>query len=211
MRLSRWTTQLFVATLPLLAGTAHAETYRLTLLGQAEHWPNCYWEHLNCTSGGPIYYPWKGLVEISVDASVDGTYTGTDLTSLTLTSNSGYFSFNQAQLAGEVMPTTVTLANQRVVAIDADLPTDLSDDGDFAVLDIIGLDVSYSDDGTHHYGWSSFNGTLTPIPEPVCASLMLGGLAMLSTLAARLRRKSVSRRTNSQHERRLSSQRSSQA
>lgn len=195
MRIPRWTAQLFLAALPLLAGTAHAETYRLALTGQAEHWPYCYWEGLpNCASGAPIFYDWKGLLEISVDASADGTYTGTDLISLTLTSNSGELSFNQAQLANPAVPNTVTLAHQRVVAINADLPTYLAGDGDFAVLGITGLDLSYTDDGTHHYGSTLFIGSLEPIPEPADALLMLGGLAMLSTLAAQRRRKSVSKR-----------------
>jgi hypothetical protein len=185
--------RLLAAALPWLAATAHAETYRLELTGQAEHWPYCYWEGLaDCTPGAPIFYDWKGLVAITLDASADGTFTGTDLTSFTLTSNAGDFSFDQAQLVG----TTVTLANQRVVAIDADLPTDLAD-GDFAELAITGLDVSYSDNGTHHYGWSLFMGTLAPVPEPVGASLMLGGLAMLSTLASQRRRERVSRRRES--------------
>lgn len=168
-----------------LAGPASAATYDLELDGQAQYFPLCYWDVPTCTSGQPppVYYDWRGQLELSFDPPSDPAGDPVPV-AIALRANGGSFSFSSEGSA--LLSSQVTIVDGRVTSIDAILPSPY---GDYLLIWFGGLDMQMEDPGSHHHGGTNFTGTLTAVPEPAGAPLMLAGIASLAGLAFWRRRR----------------------
>lgn len=183
---------LFMSSLVALATlacsvSANAATYLLRLDGVADHTPYCYWEpYFPCNGTTPVHVQseWTGLMTIVLDTSADGTFGGSDVTSMSLNANGGSFSF---PIADYGYFAEISVLDGRVTSMDAGIPLNLPDDN-FTVFGIRGLSAEFNDFGTHHYGSTYYAGTLTPIPEPDELALVVAGLLTLVARKVRNRR-----------------------
>jgi len=174
---SKFRATLLIGTLAAMCSAADANpaTYRLALKGVADHWAYCFWEGLDCTGILPVYSDWSGVLTINIDSSADGIFETPDINSMSLDANAGSFSYPISEFGYGV---TASVVNGRVASIDAPyLPVPLPD-GNVAEMWFGGLRVSFGDTGTHHYGPTTYLGTLTSVPEPDGLSLMACALAM---------------------------------
>ena len=165
-----------------LAGPVRAETtYRLAVTGQIDHTVDC-WESDPLCSGPPhVYSAWTGTVTIVVDSAADGTYQGPALESLAFVANIGSFSVTPF---ADDPAFSVTIVDGQVSSLDTlalvETPHDTS-----AFTHFGGLDAGYDATGGTHYGGTVATGTLSAIPEPAPAALLLVGLAAMAGLARR--------------------------
>ena len=161
-----------------LAGPALAQTtYRLAVTGEIDHTVDC-WETVPLCSGPPhAYTPWSGLVTVVVDTTADGTYSGADFETLTFDANIGSFAIVPNDVDASMQ---VTIAGGQVSALDAFVAVDTPHDT--SAFDFFhGLDASFDGTGGTHYGSTAATGTLSAIPEPATATLLLlGGFAGLA-------------------------------
>jgi hypothetical protein len=166
-----------------LAGNAAAATYELELNGQAQYFPLCFWDIPDCTGGSPppVYYDWRGTVELGIDPP--GPSGEPTPVSISLTANGGSFSYSKE--LGYLLSSGVTIVNGRVTSIDARLPSPYSDSYDLSFHD---LSVVIVDPGSHHHGGTTYTGTLTAVPEPGDLASMLAGLASIAGLGGLRRR-----------------------
>jgi len=163
------------------AGSARADaTYQLTLQGTDQrYYPPCR------VPGDPtppcnetVDLPWTGTLDIVIDTSADGVYSGTDVLSFDFRTSAGslvlpYFPGNG-----------VTVASGRVTSVD--LPFFPGGDGDYWFG---GLNATYSRNvDAPHTGADFATGQLTAVPEPGAASLMILALACIGAFATRSRR-----------------------
>lgn len=170
-----------VLTLGLAAPAFAQTTYRLVLDGEIDHLLNCWETTPQCSGPRDVQYAWGGILTVVVDSATDGTYTGPDLESVRMVGNVGSF------LLASQQPDpfyTVTVTDGQVSSLQLhpfiDTLADVSAWDDFS-----GLSVIYYGSGGHHYGGTSGTATLSPIPEPAPAALLLAGLAMGAALRRR--------------------------
>jgi len=165
---------------PVCAGDT---TYWLDLRGRLDHSVNC-WETRPLCSGPPfIDMDWRGRVTVVVDSPADGRYGDTDIVSLHLDANAGSF---DAPRGFDFDGNWVTVTDGQVSGIwFPGFPVTALDSN--AWITIEGLDAWYQAAGSYHVGSSYAEGTLTPIPEPASAVLLLAGVVACAGLARRLR------------------------
>jgi hypothetical protein len=165
-----------------LAAPAFAQTtYRLVLDGEIDHLLDCWETTPQCSGPRDVQYAWGGILTVVVDTAADGSFTGPDLESVNFTGNVGSFTLSQL-VADPFYAVTVTDGQVSSLQLHPFIDTllDVSAWDDFS-----GLSVIYYGSGGHHYGGTSGTATLSPIPEPAPAALLLAGLAMGAALRRR--------------------------
>jgi hypothetical protein len=181
MSASRPLSYLLAATLLWLTQSAVASTtFLLDLRGQAMHEVNA-WECYpsSCSYGDPrlqtVHFEWTGLVTLVTSSEADGVYTGSDILSLSVDSQS----FRLSDFDDPWAATAVVSAGQ-IVALDAyfeDSPVKLW---------LTGMTATYDQPDLHHIGRTQGTALVTNVPEPSTWALMALGLGAVA-LAARPR------------------------
>jgi hypothetical protein len=147
------------------ASQARADTtYRLVVNGIDEHtYPPCRIVFPHCDE--TLDLPWNGLLTIVIDTNADGTF-GDEVTSFS-------FAVDPGRLLLPYSPGGVTVSDGRVTSVDILFYPD--GDG-FVHFD--GLHVVYQNNfDAGHLGADFASGTLTAVPEPGGAALLLWALA----------------------------------
>lgn len=167
------------------AGPAAAATYDLRLDGQVQYFPLCNWGTPGCDGWQPIWYDWRGRVQLSLDPP-SGPAADPSPVAISLWANGG--SFNYPKESGFVLSSDVTIADGRVTGIDAIFPSPYSDDDPIAFT---GLHVQLVDPGSPHRGMAVYTGMLTAVPEPAAPVSMLAGIVAMAGLAFLRRRRNA--------------------
>ena len=170
-----------IAALGLAAPALAQTTYHLAVTGEIDHEVNC-WETVPLCSGPPqVQYAWTGTLTVVVDSAADGTYTGPGFESLSFAGNLGSFT----AVPDDADPFySVTITGGQVSSLDVRQFLDTAHDTT-AWDDYSGLVASYYGSGGTHYGGTMGVGTLSPIPEPAPAALLLTGAFACAALRRR--------------------------
>lgn len=159
-------------------GSAHADaTYLLSLKGTDQrNYPPCRIPDQAPPCDVTVELPWTGSLSIVVDSSGDGVFTDQQVLSFTLQATVGSLSL-------PFVPGSVTVVDGRVTSVDFSAPYPL---GEATWEHYIGLNVIYQDTFDGGREVTDFaTGTLTAVPEPASASLVLVALACASMAASR--------------------------
>jgi len=168
------------------AAPAAAATYDLRLDGQVQYFPLCNRGTSDCDGWQPIWYDWRGRVQLSFDPPSDPAADPSPV-AISLWANGGSFSYPKE--SGFVLSSDVTITDGRVTGIDAIFPSPYSDDDPIAFT---GLYVQLVDPGSAYRGMAVYTGSLTAVPEPAAPVSMLGGLLAMAGLAFLRRRRPAS-------------------
>lgn len=173
---------LLAATLLWLTQSAAASTtFLLDLHGQGTHEVNA-WECYpsSCSYGDPrlqpVHFEWIGLVTLVTSGEADGVYTGSDILSLSVDSQSPRISD-----FGDSWAATAVVSAGQIVSLDAyfeDAPVKLW---------LTGMTATYDQPDMHHFGRTHATALVTNVPEPSTWALMALGLCAVG-FAARRRR-----------------------
>ena len=165
------------------AGSARADTsYLLGIQGTDQrYYPVCRLPGQAPPCDTTVLLPWTGTLDIVIDSSADGVYTGTDVLAFDFRTSAGSLSLQPLDDFG-----SVTIVGGQVSAVSFSWPP-FDPNGDFAVD---GLHVTFDREfDSPHEGSDVASGVLAPVPEPAGASLM--ALALAGTwLAMRSKRSS---------------------
>ena len=131
------------------AGRAAAATYDLRLDGQVQYFPLCDWGTSDCDGWQPIWYDWRGRVQLSFAPPSDPAADPSPV-AISLWANGGSFSYPKE--TGFLLSSDVAIVDGRVTSIDAVFPSPYSD---FDMIAFGGLHVQLVDPGSSHRGMAA--------------------------------------------------------
>lgn len=168
---------LAVSVLFLTQHAVASTTFLLDLRGQGVHEVNA-WECYpsSCSYPDPrlepVHFEWLGLVTLVTSGEADGFYTGSDIVSLSVDSQSTRVpDFNDSWAA------TAVVSGGQIVALDAyfeDSPVKLW---------LSGMTATYDQPDLHHFGRTHATALVTNVPEPSTWALMALGLCAVAFAA----------------------------
>jgi len=173
---------LVTALAPVGSAQANA-TYLLTLQGTDQrNYPPCRIPDQAPPCDVTVDLPWTGLLSIVVDSNGDGVFSDQQVLSFSLQASVGSLSL-------PFVPGSVTVVDGRVTSVDFNAPYPM---GDYSIWEhYIGLNAYFQDDYDAPHEMTDFaSGSLTAVPEPASASLMLLALAWAAATTARRLRES---------------------
>jgi len=174
------------------AGAQASSTFNLEIRGAGEYGEYGMTPQPNGDPLWPVY--WYGSLTVETSSRADGVYTGTDLLSIDYQSNYGStFSY----LAGDGETTdpdtgltqgmapgaSVTISGGRITSVDFHYLAEWPGTGLFDGLQASGSSISMGGEFTYnsHYTDAELSGTVTDVPEPASAALLLAGLLITGT------------------------------
>jgi PEP-CTERM motif len=165
---------LLAATLLWLTQSAVASTtFLLDLHGQGTHEVNAWECNPSCSYGDPrlqtVHFEWTGLVTLVTSDGADGVYTGSDIVSLSVDSQS-----TRLPDFDDPLTATAMVAAGQVVSLRAyfdDAPV---------TLWLTGMTATYDQPDLHHFGRTHATALVTNVPEPSTWALMALGLCAVA-------------------------------
>lgn len=176
------------------AGAQASSTFNLEIRGAGEYGEYGMTPQPNGDPLWPVY--WYGSLTVETSSRADGVYTGADLLSIDYSSNYGNtFLFHAGdglttedtdmgqQTYGMEPGASVTIAGGRIVSVDFHYQAEWPGMGSFDGLQSTGSAITMGGQfqWNPHYTDAELSGTVTNVPEPAGAVLLLAGLLVTGT------------------------------